>query len=540
MLLSLKIQDFVLIDQTTIVFKPGLNVITGETGSGKSAVIDALNQVLGARSNSDLIRNGQERATIEALFDITNLPSIPPLLESMGFSVDETLLHIKREIAQGGKGRIWINRESAPLSSIKTLAPALMEFVSQRANKDLIEWENHLEILDTIGGLIPLRDTFKRVHLEQLKQERELRELLENLAVYAKRKESIAENLKEIESVSPKEGEEEALFEEYSLLCNVEELKEGLLSLLNTLNGEGILQGLSLVRKKTEEFLKFDGSLKDTLQMTLEAIANMKEVEYSIESKLSNLEANPERLHFLDDRLKAFARLKKLYGKTMNDVIVKWEELKQESEKFEDEREEQLREKIETLKGQADHLSQELSTKRKNFSLGFSRKVTRVIKTLNMKNALFTVAFEEKQRGEKGKDQVEFFLSPNLGENPVQVSNVSGGELSRVLLAIKLQEEGNLSSIVFDEIDANIGGNTAVMVGEKLKELSSKKQVILITHFPQVAKFACHHLKISKKETDGRTYTEVEALDKEGLHSELLRMQGGLFLPVDSQNVVAD
>lgn len=532
MLISLRIQDFVLIDHTTTAFRPGLNVMTGETGSGKSAVIDALNQVLGARADSSLIRNGQEKAIVEALFDISNLPSIPPLLESMGFSVDPTHLHIKREIAKDGKGRIWINREPAPLASIKTLAPLLMEFVGQRANKDLFEAENHLEILDAIGGLVPFKEAFKDVHSRHLKKERELKELLLQKSDLAKNKTKVAEDLKEIESVSPIKEEEETLFEEYSLLSNVEELREGLLAIVNSLSGEGVLHGLSVVKKKTEEFLKIDESLHDPLSMTKEAIANMKEVERFIESKLSNLEANPERLSYLDDRLKRLSRLKKLFGPTMDDVIAKWAELQRASSTFEneDERENQLREEIRLLKNQADLFSQDLRKKRKLFSQEFASKVTSILKTLNMPNALFTVSFQEKATSEKGNDLVEFFLSPNLGENAVSVSkSVSGGELSRVLLAIKLQEQENKATIIFDEIDANIGGNTAVLVGEKLKELSFRKQVILITHFPQVARFACHHIKISKKETEGRTFTEIESLDKSAQEHELLRMSGGDF-----------
>lgn len=529
MIISLEIHDFVLIDKSTTHFTAGLNVLTGETGSGKSAVIDSLTLVLGARADTSLIRNGQEKAHVSAMFDVSAIPAIPSLLESMGFSVDLEQLHIKREITKDGKSRIWINREMAPLSSLKALSPYLMEFVGQRANRELMEAENHLDVLDTIGGLTSLREQFKGAHLQHLKKERELQNLIQNREASVRRKEKLSLELKEIEEIQPQPGEEEALFEEYCLLANVEELKEGLLSISNILNGEGVLQALSLVRKKTEDFLKIDQSLQDCLDMTKEAIADMKEVERFIDSRLSSLEASPERLSFLDDRLKSFNRLKKLYGGSMDAVIAKWEELKQESMNLEneDEQGEALRKEIAHFKVEADALAKELKDKRSTFSESFSRKVTSVLKTLNMKNAVFTVSLTKKARTEKGDDFVEFFLTPNLGENPVSVSkSASGGELSRVLLAIKLQEE-HLSSIVFDEIDANIGGNTAVLVGEKLKELSLKKQVILITHFPQVARFACRHIKISKKETGGRTFTEIETLEESGREEELLRMLGG-------------
>jgi len=520
MILSLAIKDFVLIDEALSHFTKGLNVLTGETGSGKSAVIDALSQILGARGDVSLIRKGQEKAIIEALFDISELPAVSKLLENMGFSVDPLHLHIKREIREDGKGRIWINRETAPLNALKALSPHLIEFVSQRANRDLIDSENHVEIFDTIAGLIPLREQFKEAHLSQLKKERELKLFRENREEFLKKQERIREDLQEIESVSPKSGEEEALFEEYSLLANVDELKNALTSILN----ESSLEAISFVKKKLEEFLKVDASLQEALAMTIEAFANMKEVERSLDLKLSSLEENPERLIFLEGRLKAYARLKRLFG---DDVMAKWEELKELQNFGGEDGEEQLTQEISALKETADHLAKNLSEKRAAASFDFNARVTRILHTLNMPSAEFTVNIQKKSRSEIGDDLIEFFLAPNLGENPVSVSDsASGGELSRVLLAIKLMEEKSHASIIFDEIDANIGGNTAVMVGEKLKLLSLRKQVILITHFPQVARFACHHIKISKKEREGRTYTEIEHLDETARESELLRMLG--------------
>lgn len=531
MLLSLQIHNFVLIDKASIEFKPGLNIITGETGSGKSAVIDALNLVLGRRADTDMIRKGQEKATVEAIFDTSRLFEVNQVLENMGLNPDSDQVHIKRDIARDGKGRIWINRELVPLTALKTLASHLMEFVGQKASSCLTEPENHLDILDKIANLYPDRKAFKEAHLLQLKKEKQLQRLIINREEAAKNWLKQTDDLKEIELISPQEGEEETLFEEYARLSRSEELKEGLLSISLALGGEEILQSLTNVKKKLEEFVQIDGTLQESLNMTQEAIANMKEVERFVDRKLSHLDENPERLSYLDLRLKSLNRLKKLYGPSMKDVFSKWDRLLTESKNYEntEESEEELKEEIRSLIIKADTLSKNLTAKRVEASAFLSLKVTSLLRTLNMPSALFTVSFKEKTRSETGDDLIDFELLPNLGENPVSVSlAASGGELSRVLLALKLIEE-TPSPIVFDEIDANIGGNTAVMVGEKLKSLSLKKQVILITHFQQVARFACHHIKISKKESLGRTFTSIEPIEAIEREKELARMLGSSY-----------
>ncbi|CRX39436.1 DNA repair protein RecN [Estrella lausannensis] len=535
MLLSLTIRDFVLIDKAEIAFTKGLNILTGETGSGKSAIMEALSLILGAKADAALVRKGQEKASIEALFELSPLDGAAALLNSMGIDSDDSVLHIKREISKEGKSRIWINREVATLASLKSLSPLLMEFVGQRAAKELFDVGNHLIILDSIGDLTPLRVTFQESFHALTEKRAELRQFTDSIDLARALFDKKAADLKEIEAVSPLEGEDDALFEEYSTLSNVEELKENLQGILDILiNDEsGVLSGLNAVRKKTEEYLRIDQKLKDPLEMTKEALANMKEVERTLSLRLSDLEINPERLYFLSERLKAIERLKKLYGPRLEDVLRRWKELKEElSSSFDaDERIESLEQEIRSLTAHTDRLAQELSLARQNFAKIFAKKVTAAIRTLNMPSANFSVEMNIKPRSASGDDLIEFYLAPNLGENPVSVSKAaSGGELSRVLLAIKLVESSTNTSIVFDEIDANIGGSTSAVIGKQLKELGERKQILLITHFPQLARFACRHLKISKKEEKGRTYTHIEALEADTREGELARMMGSCVL----------
>lgn len=531
MLLSLTIRDFVLIDKAEISFTKGLNILTGETGSGKSAIMEALSLILGAKADAALVRKGEEKASVEALFDLTYLDGAAAMLSTMGIDCEDSSLHIKREIGKEGKGRIWINRETATLAALKSLSPMLMEFVGQRAAKDLFDVSNHLLILDSIGAITPLRAAFQDSFHALTEKKAELKQFTDSMDLARTLYEKKAADLKEIETVSPLEGEDDALFEEYSTLSNVEELKENLQGILNILiNDEGsVLGGLNAVRKKTEEYLKIDQKLKDPLEMTKEALANMKEVERVLSLRLSDLEINPERLYFLSERLKAVERLKKLYGPQLSDVLIRWKELKKElSSCFDaDEKMEILEQEIRSLTAHTDQLAKKLSQARQQYAEAFANKVTAALRTLNMPSANFSVEIQPKSRSASGDDLIEFYLAPNLGENPVSVSKAaSGGELSRVLLAIKLVESSTDTSIVFDEIDANIGGSTSAVIGKQLKELGERKQILLITHFPQLARFACRHLKISKKEEKGRTYTHIEALETSAREEELARMMG--------------
>lgn len=531
MLISLTIRDFVLIDKAEISFSKGLNILTGETGSGKSAIMEALSLILGAKADAALVRKGEDKASIEALFDSSRLKGGAEALQNMGIDSEDGLLHIKRELSKDGKSRIWINGSPATLALLKTLSPLLMEFVGQKAAKDLFDLGNHLAILDSIGATEPIKDDFQTSFHALCEKQAELQLLLKSLDEERGRFEKKTDDLREIEAVAPLKGEDDALFEEYSMLSNVEELKESLQHIVDILMSDegGLLPSLSTVRKKMEEYLKKDASLRDSLLMTNEALANMKEVERAVSLKLSDLEINPDRLLILSERLKAIERLKKRFGPGLDDVLERWDALKNELSSFgsADEKIAALEKEITELKEATDAKAKLLSEKRASFAKLFSCKVTDVIRTLNMPSAVFSVQIVKKARSASGDDLVEFFLAPNLGENPVSVSKAaSGGELSRVLLAIKLVESASQASIVLDEIDANIGGSTSAVIGKKLKELGKKKQILLITHFPQLARFACLHLKISKKEENGRTFTVVEELEDLHREKELSRMMG--------------
>lgn len=541
MLKHLFINNIILIETADIRFEEGLNVISGETGSGKSAVMDALRLVIGERADTSIIRKGSEKGVVDARFDIDGLPAVKALLDESGIDhQDGEELIIRREINASGKSRAFINNQSAQITLLKKLGELLMDVMEQHANQRLLSIENHRHLIDLFGNLEKKGNAFSRSWEEENRIRCALEELVKGEAQRLRDIEVCRMELEEIQEAGVKEGEDEQLFAEYTLLSSSGELAQHADSILQALMGEkfSALAALSRQRASFEQLRTVDPTLDDAAKAFNDALIELEEVANTLRNYQSRIDHNPARAEAINQRLTAISRLKRKYGPEASDIIEYEKTASERLHQMEnaDTQIDALKEELEVLAQQNDLLAKELSAERKKCALAFEKGIVKELRALNMPKVEFEVEFTPQKRSRTGDDRIEFFLIPNTGEHRIPIREcASGGELSRLMLALQtlLAGKEHTPTLIFDEIDANIGGETAVIVGEKLKEISSKHQVLCITHFPQVATYAHHHLQIFKTEVAGRTHTMIKHLDEESRRSELIRMHGGTKIAVD-------
>lgn len=535
MLRQLNIRNLILIESSVIDFSEGLNVISGETGSGKSALLNALQLIKGERADPAMIRRGEEKGSVEAIFDIAKTPDVLSLLEEYGIHHDtECDLIIAREISLAGRSRAFVNNQHVQLAILKKISALLFDMISQHSHHLLRDEENYGIILDLYGSIANDANAFgKNWNLEN-----QIRSQLQEMIQYESQRhrdiERYQDELKEIEEIHVKEGEEEQLFEEYTLLSNAQELLGKTHEIVESLTGEknAILTHLKRQKNLLEQISRFSPLLSESAKSVDNAIVELQEVSYTLRNFLSKVECNPSRMQQLESRLKGIEKIKKKYGPTLKEVFAYCEQLKQKLKNLSqaDDQIEQLTTQLKAVEMQNESLCKKLTEARTLAAKDFEKRIERELHMLNMPHAEFTCAIKTQKRSRTGDDCIEFYLKPNIGENRVTVQEcASGGELSRLMLAVQVLLSGKkeIPTLIFDEIDSNIGGETAVIVGKKLKEIGSKQQVLCITHFPQVAKQADHHLKIEKIELGGRTLTTVSVLDQSSKSIELERMVGG-------------
>ncbi len=533
MLKHLHIQNIILVEDAVLSFSSGLNILTGETGSGKSAIMHGLSLAIGDRADTTMIRRGCEKGIVEAIFDI-DTPAIVALLAEGGIEHEPGQeLIIRREIALSGKGRIFINNQSAQLSFLRRLGVQLVQIVGQHANQCLLSLDYHREVLDLYGDLGSLLNLFQRSY----DQEKNLREKLDQLIQQeAQRLREIAvcqREIEELEEAQLKEGEDENLFSEYTLLSNVEEVSTRISEINQVLSGERqpLLAILNRQRQSLESLIRFDPSLQETVQAFQNAFLELQEVSHTLRHYQSRVHFDPDRLHEINERLTLLNRLKRKYGITVEEILTYQTQTQAKLQRLEnaDHEIEDLQQRLHIAEQETQTLATELTDKRQQAAYQFEKALTAHLRSLNMSKAEFNVQITPQKRTREGDDRLEFFLCPNVGEHRIALKDgASGGEISRVLLALQtlLAGKEQTSTLIFDEVDANIGGETATIVGDKLREISQQHQVICITHFPQVASQADHHLQISKQEKDGRTITIVQGLDAVSRQLELARMAG--------------
>ncbi|MBY0529866.1 MAG: DNA repair protein RecN [Rhabdochlamydiaceae bacterium] len=531
MIKSLHLNNLVLVDSCELEFQSNFTALTGETGAGKTALTEAIHLALGARADTSLIRTGADKASVEISFSIRDVPKAQALLSEAGidFSIEEELI-IRREISREGKNRAFLNCQMVPLPLLQKTGATLLELIGQHTHQGLLTSDFQRSIVDLFGDLfVPLK-----AFQEAWEFEKQLKKTLDTLLIAESKREKEEENLRlqlnEILEAQLKEGEEEQIIEEHKRLYHAQEINEKTQGLLHTFST--VLPQVNRSAKICEALISLDPSFQEPHTLVAQALIALNEAQHELQRALNRIENDPNRFHFLEERLAAIHRIKRKYGQDIHAIFALEQQLKTKLASFDS-----LSESIEETKAalakastQTTSFASKLSSLRRSSALVLEQELTKELHSLNMPSAQIKIEISPHARTAMGDDQIDFWIRANKGEEPVLVKeHASGGELSRLLFAIKitLAEKNDTPTLIFDEIDANVGGTTASIIGEKLRSLGTKRQVICITHFPQVASQANAQISVQKIEKDGRTLTQVLLLDPKEREKELLRMLGG-------------
>jgi DNA repair protein RecN (Recombination protein N) len=532
MLRFLRIRNLAVIEAVDLDFDPGFNVLTGETGAGKSIVVEAVGLLLGARASADLVRTGEAQASIEAAFT-----DPAAALDAFGSEIV-----VRREITSQGRSRSFINGALATAGALRDLAARLVELHGQHEHQALLDPLTHLPIVDEYAELEDHVAQVARVWSAVV----ELREHLERSRMDAREKaarlELIAFQLGEIERVAPKPGEDEAAAAARQVLANaerIERLCEESYGALYESDG-AVLAGLAGIWKRVGELAAIDPQFRPYVEARDGIKGQLEDLAFFLRRYADGVDASPGRLQDVDQRLAALERLKRKYGPTLDEVIARGRALAHERDLLTGaaEQADELQRKLAGATDRYLDAARDLSRRRRTASEAFARTVEALLAELAMPNTRFDVRFNPAELGpdewnERGIDRAEFYVSPNPGEQLRPLARiVSGGELSRVMLALKTMAAGDApgKTLIFDEVDAGIGGGVAEVVGVRLRGLGDRFQVLCITHLPQIAAHATTHFRIDKNVRAGRTVTSVERLTEAGRVEELARMIGGMVV----------
>ena len=543
MLRELRIKDFTIIDDLTIVFQPGLNVLTGETGAGKSIIVDALGVLLGDKASQDFIRAGSSEARIEARFEAADLPIINDL------GIDSSDGIILRRLLGKGKGRAYVNDSPVSLQTISAIGEELVHIHGQHEHQDLLKKESHLGFVDAFGGffeetavlhscyddVVNLRD--RVYHIKGKVRERE------------QRTEFLRFQINEIEAASLQDDEKRELEDERAVLLNASKLRESAEAAYDLLYGsEGsILENISKAAALVREMSRIDRKAEEGMAILESAVPLVEDAALSVRNLKETYDIDPARLTEVEDRLDMIKKLEKKYGDGTEGIMVYLHEAQEELQGLErsEEQKDEIERELEVREAQLLSMAEQLSRKRGVAAKQMARLILQELRELGFQKAEFKVDIKQKaEAGPAGIDDVEFLFSANPGEPPRPLVKVaSGGELSRIMLGLKCLEIGRQDGIkrreggmqaasatrtlVFDEVDAGIGGVTAQHVGNRLHALSAAYQILCITHLPQIAARAAHHIKVDKKLSDKEASVMVEMLDGEKRQEELARMLSG-------------
>ena len=544
MLSDLTIRNFAIIDRIQARCGPGLNTLTGETGAGKSILVDAINLLLGTRASSEMIRTGQEEASVEAFFDLEEGRKFP-LLKNIGLKESEGL-QVRRLIHHSGKSRAFLNGTPITLHMLEGLGEELIHIYGQHEHQHFLDPLRHIDILDSSGGLLARRAQFQEGYARWAKAASELGELTSRQKQRLERIEFLAFQSAEISRANLKPGEDQELAGERVRLVHSEKLHSIAHFGSEVLYGESgsVAERLKSTLQRLKEGAKVDPALGPLATSVESILFQSQDVASSLRAYREKVYFDPKRLEVIEARLDELNRMKKKYGPSLADVLAYKEKIDGERKSL-GSLEESIcqweRAAAEEFARTAE-MARDLSSERKGVARDLGVKLEKELSTLGMKKVRFRIeVLSEEGNGadrgprprlnEKGMDRVEFLLSPNPGEDLKPLAKIaSGGELSRIMLAMKriFAEESAVRTLIFDEVDAGIGGGIAEIVGRKLKEISRQHQVFCITHLPQIACFADSHYRVSKKESGGRTYVEVKELTDEERLEEIARMLGGV------------
>ncbi|MBP1569857.1 MAG: DNA repair protein RecN [Oscillospiraceae bacterium] len=534
MLSQLFIKNVAVIESASIDFENGFNVFTGETGAGKSILIDSINAVLGGRTSRDLVRTGEGKAVVSAVFtDISK--EAEKLLEELGYDIEDELM-ISREISTEGKSVCKVNMRPATAGVLKQLSSVLIDVHGQHDSAVLQNPELHIGYIDSFGNteseLLEYRESYKKLK----SVEREIKKIINDDSDKTARIDMLKFQIGEIEAAAIEEGEEEELLALSKRIKSAENIMELISETISALDGngenEGALEGLSSAIENCARLAEFFPQYEGLSEKFKEMYYEFEEFANDVKDNADELDFDPALQNRTERRLDQIFRLKRKYGGSVEEMFKYYNKavLELENIEFSEERLEKLKKEREQLFSETAKLAGMLTKKRSEAAEAFEKAVSEELSYLNMPNVRFKVNFEETDFTESGKDNLEFYIATNAGEPLKPLTKIaSGGELSRIMLSIKnvLADKDNVDTLIFDEVDTGISGSAAQKVGQKLKQVSKGRQIICVTHLAQVAAFADNHLLISKSTEGGKTFTSVESLEKEGRVNELARIMGG-------------
>ena len=534
MLSQLFIKNIAVIESASIDFENGFNVFTGETGAGKSILIDSINAVLGGRTSRDLVRTGEEKALVSAVF--TNVSKeAESLLDELGYDIEDELM-ISREISAEGKSICKVNMRPATASVLKQLSSVLIDVHGQHDSAVLQNPELHIGYIDSFGNTVNELSEYQDYYKKLRSVEREIKKIINDDSDKTARIDMLKFQIGEIEAAAIEEGEEEELLALSKRIKSAENIMELISETVSALDGngenEGALEGLSTAiencARLTEYFPQYDGLSEKFKEMYYE----FEEFANDVKDNADELDFDPALQNRTERRLDQIFRLKRKYGGSVEEMFKYYNKAVSELEniEFSEERLEKLQKEQKQLFAETLKLAEVLTEKRHRAAEAFEKAVSEELSYLNMPNVRFNVHFDEIEFSDSGKDNLEFYIATNAGEPLKPLTKIaSGGELSRIMLSIKnvLADKDNVDTLIFDEVDTGISGSAAQKVGQKLKQVSSGRQIICVTHLAQVAAYADNHMLISKNTEGGKTFTSVKSLGKEGRVTELARIMGG-------------
>lgn len=536
MLSNLYIENIAVIEKTNIDFTNGFNVLTGETGAGKSIVIDSINAVLGSRTTKQIIRQGAQSAFVSAQFcDVSDL--VTKKAKQLGFEVEDGMVILQREMSVSGKNNCKINSRPATVSALRELSAYLVNIHGQADSLELMSPSLHLHYIDALSSNEKLLAQYKQVFNEYTKAKDELENANDDESQRLARIDLLRYQIDELENAEITVGEIDSLTAEKSVLLNSEKITKSLIKAKSILDGDDDTDGVISMTDDAFSALsvsaRYHESFTDLSDRLANALYELKDISDQIYNGICDVDSDPYRLETIEERLDLLYRLSRKYGDTEESMLTYLENAKQELcllEQYDINRE-KLQKHFEQLKENALSIAKKLSEIRHNIAEKFSSQVQHEMAFLEMPNVRLCVSFEECELSRNGIDKVEFLISVNLGEDPKPVTKIaSGGELSRMMLAIKtvLSRHDIIETLIFDEIDTGISGSAAQKVGMKLKEVSKDRQVMCVTHQAQIAALADSHFLISKEFSDNKTFTHVDKLDTDGRVRELARIIDGV------------
>jgi len=534
---ELSIRNFAIIEDLTVSFSNGLTVLTGETGAGKSIIIDAVHLLAGGRGNSEFIRHGARKAELGGLFQISSsLHPVHKKLEEAGIEIEEDTIILRRDLHDTGKSVCRVNGKLVPLSVLRDIGASLIDIHGQHENQELMDEKQHIYLLDHFAEepLAPIQELYSSQYEEYRSLKRELASISIDEQLMAQRIDLYQFQMKELEDAKLRLGEEDELLDERRRLMNFNKIFERSNEAYEAIQGES--KGLDWIGNAMgalEDAARVDDQFKEASEAVTTAFYALQDAAHQVKNVLDELEFDPARLNEVEQRLALFQNLKRKYGSTIEEILAYYDKIRTELNELlnRDEILQVKERKVLEMELALQELAAQLSAIRKNAAHDLSEAIMAELRELHMEKAKFIVNFDELLFFDaNGKDQVIFYISTNVGEPPKSLPKIaSGGELSRMMLALKtiFSSSNGITSIIFDEVDTGVSGRVAQAIAEKIAAISINSQVLCISHLPQVAAMADHHYFIKKEVEHDRTFTSLFEIDTEARIEEVSRMMSG-------------